>query len=73
MAESPCGQGRTPSAEAHGGLLRAAPKQAAHRGRERSDRASWGAVSAREAAAGRGPDEEALGGEGQRPSSSWGA
>eukprot|EP00969_Alexandrium_andersonii_P233339 10301835-Alexandrium_andersonii.AAC.1 len=47
MAESPRGQGRTPSTEAHWGLFRASAKWAPHSGRDRSDRATWGAASPR--------------------------
>eukprot|EP00969_Alexandrium_andersonii_P162171 7167995-Alexandrium_andersonii.AAC.1 len=47
MDESPRGQLRTPSTEAHWGSLRAAPKRVPHYGRDRSDRATWGAASRR--------------------------
>eukprot|EP00969_Alexandrium_andersonii_P288069 12735607-Alexandrium_andersonii.AAC.1 len=47
MVDSPRGQGQTPSAKAYWGPLRAAPTRAPYRGRERSDRVTWGAASRR--------------------------
>eukprot|EP00969_Alexandrium_andersonii_P290559 12842581-Alexandrium_andersonii.AAC.1 len=44
MAESPHGQGRTPSTEAHWGPLRAAPKRVPHYGRRCFYTATWGAA-----------------------------
>eukprot|EP00969_Alexandrium_andersonii_P121840 5386835-Alexandrium_andersonii.AAC.1 len=45
MAGSPHGRGLTPSTDVHWGPLKAAPKRAPNHGRQRSDRATWGATS----------------------------